>query len=308
MNQATARLNALTAAVLFSTGGAAIKVAAFSAAQVSMLRSGIAAAVLFLWYRQHLKWTPWTPAAGVVYAATLTLFVAATKQTTAANAIFLQSTAPIYVVVIGPWLLRERASRGDLAYLAAMAAGMVVCFVGREPATGIAPDPATGNLLAIAAGVAWAMTLIALRYLDRKPAFAEASAGRPVDASRNQAGLAAVIAGNAIAFMVAIPWALPLPRAEAVEWATIAYLGAIQIALAYVCLTTAMRRLPALEVSLLLLLEPVLNPFWTWLIRGERPGPWTLTGGAVILGATAIRTVLAERQRRDQRQRPTFRH
>src|SRR5690348_8412685 len=112
MNTAAARANALAAAVLFSTGGAAIKVAAFSAAQVSMLRSGVAALTLYICYRRELVWTPSTAAAALVYAATLTLFVASTKLTTAANAIFLQSTAPLYIVVFGPWLLRERASRG----------------------------------------------------------------------------------------------------------------------------------------------------------------------------------------------------
>ncbi len=246
-----------------------------------MLRSGIAAIVLYSWYRRQLRWTSWTPAAGLVYAATLTLFVAATKLTTAANAIFLQSTAPLYIVVLGPWLLRERATRGDLAYLAALAGGMALCFLGEASPTSTAPDPATGNLIAIASGVAWGLTLMALRHLNR-------TAGP----GSEEAGLAAVIAGNVIACFIALPWALPLPRAGAAEWGTIAYLGVVQIALAYVCLTSAIRRLPALEVSLLLLIEPMLNPFWTWLVRGEHPGTRTIAGGAVILGATAIRSLV----------------
>jgi drug/metabolite transporter (DMT)-like permease len=79
-------------------------------------------------------------------------------------------------------------------------------------------------------------------------------------------------------------------------------LGVFQIALAYVCLSGAIRRLPALEISLLLLLEPVLNPVWTWVIRGETPGAWTVLGGAVIVGATAVRLLVDARS--DQPQRP----
>jgi drug/metabolite transporter (DMT)-like permease len=287
MNTAAARANALAAAVLFSTGGAAIKIAAFSAAQVSMLRSGVAALTLYICYRRELVWTPSTAAAALVYAATLTLFVASTKLTTAANAIFLQSTAPLYIVVFGPWLLRERASRGDLAFLVSMAAGMAMCFLGETRAGATAPDPATGNLIAAASGLVWALTLIALRFLDRQTTSAREA---------EQAGLAAVIAGNALACAVAVPWAVPLPHATSAEWATVVYLGVVQVALAYVCLTSAMRRLPALEISLLLLIEPVLNPCWTWLVHGERPGAWTIAGGAVIVGATAVRTIAFRRE------------
>ena len=104
-------------------------------------------------------------------------------------------------------------------------------------------------------------------------------------------GVSAVISGNLLAAAVSLPFALPLPQASAGEWATIVYLGVFQIGLAYVFLTSAMRHLPALEVSLLLLLEPVLNPAWTWLVRGERPGTWTIVGGAVIVIATAIKTI-----------------
>ena len=121
---------------------------------------------------------------------------------------------------------------------------------------------------------------MALRHLNR--------AGGP--ATSGEAGLAAVVAGNAIACLIALPWSLPLPRADPTAWGAVVYLGVVQIGFAYVCLTNAMRHLPALEISLLLLVEPVLNPVWTWIVHSERPGNWTIAGGAVILGATALRT------------------
>jgi drug/metabolite transporter (DMT)-like permease len=273
-----ARLRILAAATLFSTGGAAIKIAAFTAPQVSALRSGIAAVTLLLWLRGRLNWSGAAILIGVVYAATLTLFVGATKLTTAANAIFLQSTAPLYLLLLAPLVLRERVHRRDALYLLAVAAGLLLCFFGERIATATAPDPRAGNLLGLACGVAWALTLLGLRWAERGHA-------------RPGVGLTAVVTGNAIAFLVALPYAWPFPRAGAAEWSTVVYLGVFQIGLAYIFVTSAMGDLPALEASLLLLLEPVLNPVWAWTIRGEEPGVWTFLGGVVIIAATAIKSL-----------------
>jgi drug/metabolite transporter (DMT)-like permease len=281
-----ARLLAIAAAILFSTGGAGIKVQSFTAPQVSFVRSGIAVVVLLLWIRGRVAWHPAAIGAGIVYAATLSLFVGATKLTTAANAIFLQSVAPLYVLMLAPFLLHERAHRRDVVYLAALVGGMVLCFLGQPVVTSTASNPVLGNWLGAASGLAWALTLMTLRRIGR-------------DDQAGTATVAAVIAGNAIACAAALPFALPIPAATGVEWATLVYLGIFQIGLAYVCLTKAIRGLPALDVSLLLLLEPVLNPLWTWAIRGEAPGGWTVAGGAVIIGATAIKAV-TDAHRRDR--------
>ena len=267
MSTGAARLQVLAAALLFSTGGAGIKVAAFSGVQVSALRSGIAALALLLFMRGRLVWSRQVGLAGVVYAATLTLFVLSTKLTTAANAIFLQSTAPLYVLLLGPLMLGEHFKRRDLVYLLAVALGRSVVSLGRPAATTTAPDPVRGNLLGVVCSITWAFTLIALRYVER-------------DHSRPGLGMSAVVFGNLFASIAAFPFAWPLPAASTGEWATIVYLGVCQIGLAYVCLTAAIRHLPALEVSLLLLLEPVLNPVWTWMLRGEHPGTWTIVGAA----------------------------
>jgi drug/metabolite transporter (DMT)-like permease len=272
----------LAAALLFSTGGAGIKVAAFGAAQVSALRSGIAALALVIWMRGRITWSWPVAAIGFIYAAMLTLFVGATKLTTAANAIFLQSTAPLYLLVLGPLVLRERFHRRDLLFFAALAAGLVFCFLGQAQPTATASDPARGNLLGVASGLVWALTLMALRYVGRN------DPGRTTTIS-------AVVAGNAFASVGALPAALPLPSAPTAEWLTIAYLGVFQIGVAYIFLSSAVRRLPALETSLLLLVEPVLNPVWTWLIRGENPGAWTMTGGAIIIAATAVKILVGAR-------------
>lgn len=277
----TAVLRVVAAAVLFSTGGAAIKTAAFSGMQVASLRSGIAAAALLLWARGRITWSWPTLGIATVYAATLLLSVTATKFTTSANATFLQSTAPLYIVLFAPLLLGERFRSRDLAYLAALAAGLAICFLQRPEATVTAPDPATGNMLGVISGFAWACTLMGLRWGERH--------GPHV-------GLSAVVVGNAMACVVGLPALSPLPSASAGEWATMAYLGAFQVGVAYIFLTGAVAHLPALDLSLLLLLEPVLNPIWTWLVRGEQPGAWTLAGGAIIVVATAVKALSDSRR------------
>jgi drug/metabolite transporter (DMT)-like permease len=278
---AAARLQVLVAAVLFSTGGAGIKVDAFSAAQVSMLRSGIAAVALLLWARGRVAWSGPAVGAGVIYAAMLTLFVTATKLTTAANAIFLQATAPLYVMLLAPWLLRERFQVRDAGYLAALVLGLALCFAGQSTPTATAPNPSLGNLFGVLSGLVWALTLIALRYVGRS--------------GERSGAVTAVFAGNAFACVGALPFAWPLPPAPVGQWATLVYLGVFQIGLAYVLLTHAVRHLPALDVSLLLLMEPVLNPVWTWLVRGEEPGRWTIAGGAAIVIATGFKTLRTAR-------------
>jgi len=278
------RLEVLAAAVLFSTGGAAIKACAFDGLRIASLRSGIAALALpLLLGAARRGWTrPRTWLVGAAYAATLVLFVTSTKLTTAANAIFLQSSAPLWILVLAPWLLAERFRARDLGFLAAAAAGLTALFAGTAPASATAPDPATGNLLALAAGVSWALTVMGLRRLER------AGEGE---------GLAAAAAGNLLAFVAVLPWAWPIPAGRTTDWLVLGWLGVFQIGLAYLFLTRGLRGIPALEASLLLLVEPVLNPLWTWLAHGENPGGWSLAGGAVVLGAVAARAFVESRAR-----------
>jgi len=283
-SRSTARLQLAATAVLFSTGGAAIKAADFTAWQITCLRSGVAALAIWLMTREARRgWTARTVAVGIAYAATVTLFVLANRLTTAANTIYLQSTAPLYLALLAPWLLREPTRRQDLVFMAAVGLGLALVFVGVEAPAGTAPDPVRGNLLALGSGVFWALTVCGLRWMG--------SAG----GERGSAAVA-VVAGNVIAFLAALPFALPFGSHTLGDWALIGYLGVFQIALAYVLMTRALTTMPALDASLILLIEPVLNPVWAWIFQGERPGIWALMGGGVILAATTIRAVLDARR------------
>ncbi|MBI5367230.1 MAG: DMT family transporter [Planctomycetes bacterium] len=289
---ARARLAAFAAALLFSTGGAAIKATALTSWQVASFRSGIAAIAVWLMVPAARRgWTRRTWLVSVAYAGTLSFFVAANKLTTAANTIFLQSTAPFYILLLGPWLLREPLRRRDVGFLAVVALGMASFFVGAEAPATTAPDPLRGNLYALASGVAWAFTVMGLRWLarDALPG-AGAGTGAAAGVDTYGAATAAVIAGNVTAFLIGLPGALPVGATRGADWAVLAYLGVVQIGLAYVFLSAAVRRLAALETALLLVIEPCLSPLWAWLAHDERPGAWPLAGGALILGATTLRT------------------
>ncbi len=277
------RLQLLAVAVLFSTGGAGIKGSSFDAWQVTCLRSAVAAVALFVAIpAARRRWSGSVVATGGAVAVTMMLFVAANKLTTAAHAIFLQSTAPLYLLLLGPWLLREPIRRRDFLFVALMAGGLGLVFFGSQAPLASAPSPALGNLLAVAASATWAATLLGMRWMSRS-------------GGETNAAATTVVAGNVIAALATAPAALPLPAAAPGEWALIAYLGLFQLALAYVIFLAAIRRVSAFEASMLLLAEPALNPVWAWLVQGERPAVPALAGGALIFLGMGVKAWLDTR-------------
>jgi drug/metabolite transporter, DME family len=173
-------------------------------------------------------------------------------------------------------LLREPIRRSDFLYMLAMGAGMAACFAGSQEAAATSPNPAQGNLLAVGSGMSYALMLVGLRYLARR--------------GEESGALATVALGNLMAFLVALPMALPVENWTATNAGVLLYLAVVQIGVAYACLTTAIRHVPVFEATTLLMIEPALSPVWTWLVHGERPGAWPLVGGAIILSATIVQT------------------
>jgi len=289
-SQKTQRLKLLATAALFSTGGAAIKSCALTSWQVAAFRSGIACVAFLAMVPAARRVPRWRELlVGVGYAASMVCFVQANKLTTSANAIFLQSTAPIYILFLAPIFLHERISRRDLLFLACIGAGVLAFFVDEQRPLDTAPHPVLGNVIALASGFAWACTVIGIRWLS--------TARNASDGAReSSSGVGAVVAGNALAFatcaLPAFASAIPAdPSGQPLRaWIVIVYLGVFQIALAYVLMTSALRHVQAFEASVLLLIEPVLNPVWAFFVHGERPGAWAIGGGAVIVAATAFKT------------------
>lgn len=263
----------ILAAVLWSSGGLGIKGVPDPALKVAFWRSAVAALALLVWFRPFkVRLTLPFAAAVASYAACLTTFVIATKLTTAANAIFLQYSGVIWVLLISPLVLREPLRRRDVFAITVALAGMALFFVGRFDASGVA-----GNLTALASGVFFATLVMALRFV------------------RGSGAEAAVTWGNVLLAVVLLPfiWSDPLPQ-TATSGAVLVGLGVFQIAAAYAFFVRGLETISATQASLTGMLEPILNPVWVLLILGERPGLWSIVGGSIVLAAIAWRTIVVD--------------
>jgi len=262
------RLLLLAAAALWSTAGAAIKSSGLDAFQLAGGRSLVAGAFLFLAVRSgRARPDRKVALVAVAYAFTVVLFVIATKLTTAANAIFIQDSAPLWVLLLSPWLLSERPTRGELLAVPIFGVGLGLFFLDE-----LSPGQTAGNVVALGSGVAFALSMIGLRSLRER-------------------GPAALVWGNFLAAAITLPLWSRGPVPTTLDLGLVLYLGVFQLGLAYLLFSRGVTGVPAIEASLLVLLEPVLNPIWTFAIAGERMGPWAIAGGAVVLLATAWRTV-----------------
>ena len=272
----------LLTAALFSTGGVAIKAVHMSGPLVACLRSGIAAIALFLFLPEsRRKWNARVLLLAMAYALTLVSFVLANRLTTSANAIFLEDTAPLYILVLSAFFLKEKPRAIDLWLMLPFAVAISLFFVGSQRAVETAPNPLSGNILAAVSGVFYACVVVGFRWMSRD--------------GDESGSVATVGLGNVLSCLICLPFAWPIPSGHSLDWGVLIYLGVVQIALAYFLMTKAMKRVPAVEASLLLLLEPVLNPIWTWLVYREQPGRLAIVGGLLIIGATAMRTWWGER-------------
>ena len=283
----SARVKLLVAALLFSTGGAAIKATSLTGWQVACVRSGIAAVAVLILSRSARRgwsWRSWL--VGITYAATLVLYVLAKKPTTSANTIFLQATAPLYMVFLGPLLLGERVRAKDLFVMAAVGAGRMLVVAGHDAPVATAPNPGRGNLFAALSGLTWALTVCGLRWVSEDDGKGRLRRWR----SGGRGGQ-----GNLVAALATLPFAWPITGARTTDWLVLVYLGVFQIGIAYILVTTALRRVTAIEASILLLLEPALNPLFAWLVHHETPSGFAVAGGVIILAATTLRTWLDAR-------------
>ena len=276
----------LIAGMLFATGGAMIKACEFPSLQRAGVRAVIAAITLFLLLPEARRWpTARTLRLVLPYFGATCLFVVSNTMTTAANATFLQASAPLWVTLLCPLLLQERPRRSDLFVLAGILAGMALFFIAPATASETATSPRLGDILAIGSGASFALLLVGLRWLGRTS---------PGETS------AAVAWGNAftapIAFLL-MPLVGQTPvLGDASDWLVILYLGTFQVGLAYVMLVRAIPHVSAVQASLLLMIEPALNPLIAYAVHGERPHWLAFIGGVLIVLSVAAGSVWARRR------------
>jgi drug/metabolite transporter (DMT)-like permease len=262
----------IVTAVLWSLGGVLIKSIEWNPLAISGARSAIAVILLgtimpSLW--RKISWS--TLPGALAYTATVTLFVFATKLTTAANAIFLQYTAPIYIALLGPWLLGERATRFDWILILLGLGGILVFFFDQLSVTG-----ALGVVFALASGLSYALLAMALRR------------------ERDGSPEAVVLLGNVLTLIVAIPAMFPVENfGHNLPW--LLALGILQLTIPYLTYSLAIRHVRALDAAIISFIEPILNPLWVLIVTHERASAWTLIGGAIVLATSLIRSAVASK-------------
>ncbi len=277
----------LLAVLLWSTGGLFIKWTNLDAFTVNAGRSLFAAlTVAAFTYHKGLKLDRFTLLTSFLYAGTLSCFVYANKMTTAANAIFLQYTAPIYILILAPFVLKEKFRVTDLITVIVCLAGMSLFFLEpQESANRLAPDVFTGNIAGLASGVFFGLYFIFLRH----PRSLE---------NRNPA--ISVFYGNLLIVLLMIPLIAQNPPAQITssDILAILFLGVFQIGLAYVLFTKGIAAgVRSLDASIIGFVEPLLNPVWVFLFLGEKPSSWAILGGAIIIAAVIFHTLKQNRAR-----------
>jgi drug/metabolite transporter, DME family len=276
----TPLLYVLAAALLWSTGGLFIKWTTIGGLELSFWRSFFAIfTVAFFTRREGFGINRLTAAASFLYAVLLILFVLATKTTTAANAIFLQYTAPVYLLILEPIVYKEKFRSRDLITVAVCLGGMALFFVGQ-----LRPQDVAGNLMALASGLCFAMYFLLLRHRRAREV--------------NRAS--SVIYGNTLAVIMTAPWGLAtLTSITGHDLVGVAYLGIIQLGVAYTFFTLGMARgVRSLDAGIICYVEPVLNPVWVFFVLGEKPSSWALLGGTIIIVAVICHMILDARGKR----------
>jgi DME family drug/metabolite transporter len=263
----------LIAVLLWSTGGLFIKLTTLDAYQVTFFRSLFAAVTVLLLTRKHgLKINAFGIFTSIIYALLLFLFVWATKKTTAANAIFLQYTAPIYILIFAPFIIGEKFHWRDLITVVVVLAGMSLFFVGQ-----LRLEDYQGNTAALFSGIFLGLYIMLLRH-------PKGEGFNPV---------IAVIYGNFLLAALTAPSGISaLPSMTFMDWFAVTFLGIFQIGISYILFIKGVRGgTRPLDASLIGFIEPLLNPVWVFLFVGERPSQWALLGGGIIIAAIAIHTV-----------------
>lgn len=227
------------------------------------------------WRKLRFTWSPLQLGTAFVYTGCTVLFAIANKLTTAANAILLQYTAPVWIALFGAWLLNERATRADWITIAASFAGMALFLY-----EGLQLNNLAGILLALASGIFFAAMIMMLRK------------------QKDGSSLESIILGNVFGFLISIPaiWSAGVPSTGSIT--ALVVLGVVQLGIPYLLYARAIPHVTALEAALLPVIEPILNPVWVMLFIGERPTPLSLAGGVIVVGAVTWRAIDSIRDRR----------
>ena len=273
MKSSTSYILLITAALMWSLGGVFIKLVDLNPMGIAGIRSLGAAVVLLIYIKKpRLYWNRYFITGVLAYTAMVVLYVLSIRLTTAANAIFLEFTAPIYVVAFSYLLLNERINRFDILTMVIIFLGMGLFFMDELTFYGF-----WGNIMALIAGVCLALVTVMIRK-EKESAFE------------------IVFYGNVLTAIICFTFIIEgLSKSTQLDWLIIFGLGIFQLGIPYILYTTALKYVSALDAILVGMLEPILNPIWVYIFIGEAMGEWAFIGGALVIIGTLGRVIIKQK-------------
>jgi len=257
------------AAILWSSGGLFVKLITLTPMQISFFRCSIAAITFAVMLRKKiLLYNPLTFLNSFFYAGVLIFYVIAMKTTTAANAIFLQSTAPIYVLIFEPLFNNTKYQKSNIVTIIICFLGMILFFLGD-----LTPGQLEGNIFGLMSGILFAAFFLGMKRNDKR--YQQSS----------------IFWGNILVSVICLPFMFSIEQLNFSQLWMVSFLGVFQIAIAYAFFSYGLKKVMAVEASIIAMIEPVLTPVWVFIGFGEVPATTAIIGGIIILTAISIRTL-----------------
>lgn len=265
------------AALLYSIGGLCIKLIPWNGMAVNGGRTAIALVVIggYLYIRKHpLRFNRWIAVGALSVFGCNALFSIANKMTTAANAIVLQFTAPIFVMLFSILFFGKKLSKLDIITCICVFFGILCFFLESLGGGNI-----WGDVIALLSGVTYAGVFLMKELPDSD-------------------AISSVFWGDVISAVTGLPFLLQETEFTVPALGSLIILGVFQVAVAYILLTEGLKTTPPVTASLVSGIEPVLNPVLVAVFYHEYIGPMSLMGAVIVVGSVIIYNVLLERQKR----------
>ena len=265
----------LAAAVLYSVGGLCIKLIPWSGLSINAGRCALAMLVLGTYLsliRHKLRFNRWIFLGSVGVCGANALFAVANKLTTVANAIVLQFTAPIFVILFGLLFFHRKPKKLDLYTCAAVFGGIIFVFLD-----GLEVGGMRGNVIALLSGISYAVVFLLNDLPDSDP-------------------LSSIFWGYGLSVVIGLPSLMKETAVSPGILITLVVLGVFQVALAHICLCTGLKMTPPVTASLVSGIEPVLNPILVAIFYGETIGMFALIGAAIVICSIVAYNVLEAKQ------------
>ena len=279
--ESVATIEMLICATLWSIAGIFIKLIPWNGFAIAGIRSLIAAmtiaAYMLITHRKYVL-NRRTLIAGLFAGSVYTCFTVANKLTTAANAIVLQFTSPVFIVIFSALIFKQKIRRQDLAVVIATLIGIALFFFDQ-----LKPGYILGNFVAIASGMAMAGMFLAVGNIEGDERFS------------------GIVNGQLFTFLVGLPFIISTkPEFTTIAVLCIVILGVFQLGISYVLYVKASEHCPPLTCSLLGALEPLLNPVWVLIFDGERPGIFALIGAVIVVVSITLWTVFGNEKKNEE--------